>query len=57
MKNHTLKRRRGGQVYSRELETLVQGRIQELKGGGAEVKYLQRENFTLRHSYFGVIWL
>ena len=33
------------------------GRIQELKGGGAEVKYLQRENFTLRHSHFGVIWL
>ena len=34
-----------------------QGRIQELKGGGAEVKYLQRENYTLRHSHFGVIWL
>ena len=36
---------------------LLQGRIQELKGGGAEVKYLQREIFTLRHSHFGVIWL
>ena len=34
-----------------------QGRIQELKGGGAEVKYLLRENFTLRHSHFGVIRL
>ena len=40
----------------RNLEVL-QGRIQELKGGGAEVKYLQRENSTLRHSHFGVIWL
>ena len=27
-----------------------------IEGGGAEVKYLQRENFTLRHSHFGVIW-
>ena len=31
--------------------------IQELKRGGAEGKYLQCEDFALRHSHFGEIWL
>ena len=33
----------------------MQGRIQELKGGGAEIKYVHARNFTLGHAHFCVL--